>query len=81
LADIIEHLHEHVTIVTDYVFAYDTPKERAMTEKDRLLSLIKMHSNHFSHINSMKQLDSDGFSPSVYKLTNRKFEKYNIDTD
>ena len=81
LADIIEHLHEHVTIVTDYVFAYDNPKERAMTEKDRLLSLIKMHSNHFSHINSMKQLDSDGFSPSVYKLTNRKFEKYNIDTD
>jgi hypothetical protein len=66
LAEIIEHLHEHVTIVTDYVFAYENPKERAMTEKDRLLSLIKMHSNHFSHINSMKQLDSDGFSPSIY---------------
>jgi hypothetical protein len=66
LEHIIDHLHEHVTIITDYVFAYDNPKERAMTEKDRLLSLIKMHSNHFSQINSMNQLDSDGFSPSVY---------------
>jgi len=75
-------LQEHITIVKDYVFAYETAKERAMTEKDRLLSLINLHSTHFSHINQIKSLESDGnFINATYQLSNRKYEKYFIITN
>ena len=81
LDKVIETLHDHITIVKDYVFAYETAKERAMTDKDRLLSLISNHSNHFSHINSISKVDSDSLKAATYKINNRKYEKYEIDTD
>lgn len=79
---LIEVLQDHITIVKDYVFAYESAQDRQLKTEDRLLSLISLHSNKYNHITRIKPLEASlDLKTTRFQLTNRKYEKFYIDTD
>ena len=51
-----------------------------MTASDRILSLIKLHSNKFSHFTQIEPLDKTVTINHTFKIQNYSYQSYSIET-
>jgi hypothetical protein len=51
-----------------------------MTAADRILSLIKLHSNKFSHLTQIETLDETVTINHNFKIQNYSYQSYSIET-